>query len=201
METFILFHVSPLNIDNFSLLMPFLRAFCWRTVLFTLKVLDLLPWIKKFGILDTAGTVHWWNPLQLEGPTTYAKLCASGILPSECLLLKIWSHCNFVFCGTHALIFSLHDWFLSNERLALWRTSTFLTFSCMTTVIEMLLMLYGSKSIYKKSTVIYLSPLSIYLLSLWVYFGATQQVSSMEMFDLDKYLIESHIRSSKLMWV
>ncbi|KAK7346693.1 hypothetical protein VNO80_21216 [Phaseolus coccineus] len=33
--------------------------------------------LRKFGILDTAETVHWWNPPQLEGPTTYAKHCAS----------------------------------------------------------------------------------------------------------------------------
>lgn len=93
-------YISPLNIDNFALFMPVSSCICWQIVSFTLKFWIYYHVLRKFGILDTVQTVYWWNPLQLEGPTRYTVHCVTGNLPSEYLLLKIWSHWKFVFCGT-----------------------------------------------------------------------------------------------------
>lgn len=64
---------------------------------------------RKIIVLDTA---HSWNPLQLEGPTTYMKHCMLGILLSEYqvnaqdLEWLEWDTCLLAFDIFPALLFS-----------------------------------------------------------------------------------------------
>lgn len=135
-------YISPLNIDNFALFMPVSSCICWQIVSFTLKFWIYYHVLRKFGILDTVQTVYWWNPLQLEGPTKYTCTACPVFCQVNTYCSRFGVTGNLHFVGHLALIFSFHDCFLSNEKLALCRTLTFLTFSWMSSAIGTLLMLY-----------------------------------------------------------